>query len=167
MKLDNGFLRVERSRVVVGGQMVETSPKSDRSRRRVDLDAATVTVLRRWKARQIEERLQAGEAWTGGDDPYCVADDLGRPCRPDLLSDWFERAQDGSGFPRLTLHGLRHTSATIAIDAGVGIHVLSERLGHASTSITSDIYVHALARQHTDAAERIGGMLSGTKEGSR
>jgi integrase len=71
----------------------------------------------------------------------------------------------GGGADRL--HGLRHTSATIAIDAGVGIHVLSERLGHASTSITSDIYVDALARQHTDAAERIGGVLSGTKEGSR
>jgi integrase len=58
--------------------------------------------------------------------------------------------------------------ANLADDGvNVGHDVLSERLGHASTSITSDIYVHALARQHTDAAERIGGVLSGTKECTR
>jgi integrase len=165
--LDAALVRIERNRVLVGGDVHEGSPKSDKSRRRVDLDAGTVAVLRRWRATQAQERLRAGEAWAGGDDPYLFTDEVGAPYRPDTLSDRFAETQDGAGVPVITFHGLRHTSATIALDAGVPVHVVSERLGHASVSITSDIYAHALERQHVDAAERIGAALYRSAEESR
>lgn len=149
---------------MVGGQVHEGSPKSDKSRRRVDLDAGTVAVLRRWKATQGRERMAAGVAYEPSG--YLFTDELGGRLRPDSLSDRFAEAQAGAGVPRLTLHGLRHTSATIALDAGVPLHVVSERLGHSSVSITADVYAHALERQHSDAAKRIGGALYGVEAGS-
>jgi integrase len=163
--LDDGRVTIARNRVMVGAQVVEGTPKSAKSHRRVDIDAGTVTVLKRWKATQMRERMAAGPAWAGGDDPYLFTDELGEPYRPDGLSDRFDKAQSGAGVPALTFHGLRHTSATLALSAKpvpVPIHVVSERLGHATVSITADIYAHVLEDQRTDAAQRIGGALYGT-----
>jgi integrase len=72
------------------------------------------------------------------------------------------RSAGGPRRPKLTFHGLRHSSATIALDAGVPVQVVSERLGHVSVSITMDVYAHVLKHQEIDAAERIGGALYGT-----
>ena len=65
---------------------------------------------------QGRERKAAGPVWGGGDDPYLCADELGEPYRPNSLSDRFEVAQAAPDVPPLTFHGLRHTSATIALD---------------------------------------------------
>ena len=48
------------------------------------------------------------------------------------------------GLPKLTIHGLRHTHATILMEKGVSPKVVSERLGHASPAITMDLYSHVL-----------------------
>ena len=95
-----------------------------------------------------------------------VTDELGEPYRPDGLSDRFHESQTGAGVPELTFHGCRHTSATILLAAGVPVHVVSERFGHSTVSITADIYAHVLEDQRTDAAQRIGGALYGTGSGS-
>lgn len=159
LDLDNGVMSIELNRVMAGGQVAEGTPKSEKSRRRVDLDSRTVAVLKRWRAQQARERLAAGEAYE--DTGYVFVDELGQPYAPNRLSASFEKAQVGFNGPKLTFHGLRHTSATILLAAGVPVHVVSERLGHSTVSITSDIYAHVLERQKTDAAERIGGALYG------
>jgi integrase len=72
----------------------------------------------------------------------------------------------GAGVPRLVFHGLRHTSATLALLAGVPVHVVSQRLGHANVSVTLDIYSHVLPQQDSDAARLIGGAIYGAEVGS-
>ena len=67
--------------------------------------------------------------------------------------------------PRLVFHGLRHTSATLALLAGVPVHVVSQ-LGHANVSVTLDIYSHVLPQQDSDAARLIGGAIYGAEVGS-
>ena len=91
-------------------------------------------------------------------------DELGAPYRPDWLSADFERAQANVDVDRLVFHGLRHTSATILLAAGVPVHVVSERLGHANVRITLDTYAHVIPTQHTDAARVLGTALYGTDE---
>lgn len=61
--------------------------------------------------------------------------------------------------PRIRLHDLRHTSATIALERGVPLKVASERLGRSSTSITADIYQHVAEHMQSDAAEVLGDAL--------
>jgi integrase len=66
--------------------------------------------------------------------------------------------------PRLVLHGLRRTSATLALLAGVQVHVVSQRLGHANVSIALDTYSHVLPQQDGDAARLIGGAIYSNAE---
>lgn len=165
LDLDDAVVTVSSNRVHVAGQVVEGTTKSGKSRR-VDLDARTVAVLRAWKRRQTEERLAAGPTWAAGSDPDrwpLWTNEVGEPLRPDTLSDRFEQAQSGVDVPRLVLHGLRHTSATLALLAGVPVHVVSQRLGHANVSITLDLYSHVLPTQGVDAARLIGGVIYGTE----
>ncbi|MGH2732604.1 MAG: tyrosine-type recombinase/integrase [Actinomycetota bacterium] len=61
---------------------------------------------------------------------------------PDPSSVWFERQAQAAGLPRIRLHDLRHTYATLSLKAGVPSKIVSARLGHASTGITEDIYQH-------------------------
>jgi len=58
-----------------------------------------------------------------------------------------------------SLRGLRHTSATLALNAGVPVKVVSQRLGHAKTDITNDIYAHALPSMQKDAAAKMAALL--------
>ncbi|MBB1031275.1 tyrosine-type recombinase/integrase [Dietzia sp. SLG310A2-38A2] len=63
--------------------------------------------------------------------------------------------------PALTLHGLRHTHATLLLEAEENPKVFQERLGHASITITMDIYAHVTATMQCSAADRFGALLGG------
>jgi integrase len=64
-----------------------------------------------------------------------------------------------STLPAITLHGLRHTWATLALTAGIDIKIVSERLNHSSTNITREIYTHVTPPMQSDAAERVASLI--------
>jgi integrase len=82
------------------------------------------------------------------------------------VSRRFEQAQPGIDVKPLTIHSLRHTSATLALAAGVDVHVVSKRLGHADIKITLSVYAHVLQFQRIFAAQRIGNQLYGDATGT-
>jgi integrase len=151
------------NRVLVDGEVIEGTTKTSKTRT-IRLDRRTVTALKSWKTRQAQERMAAGPGWAGGipgKTGYLWTDETGAVYRPDELSDFFEQAQAGIGLPRLVFHGLRHTSATIALARFVPVHVVSARLGHANVSITWNIYAHVIPGQDGDAAAAIGDAIYG------
>ena len=85
--------------------------------------------------------------------------DDGRPLHPQSVSRAFDRAIAAAKLPRIRLHDLRHTHATLALHAGINPKVVSERLGHATVSITLDTYSHAIPALQEEAAERIAGLV--------
>jgi integrase len=64
-----------------------------------------------------------------------------------------------SGLPRLTVHGLRHSHATLALQAGVHPKVVQERLGHSSVAFTLDRYSHAIPAMQRDAAATVARLV--------
>jgi integrase len=68
----------------------------------------------------------------------------------------------------IRLHDLRHTFATLALQAGVAVKVVSEMLGHASVSITYDTYSHVIPSMQEDATSRVAALFfpSETRHGS-
>ena len=62
---------------------------------------------------------------------------------------------------RITVHGLRHTAATLMLLAGVPVHVVAARLGHADTHTTLSVYAHVLRDSHKEAADVLGKVLHG------
>lgn len=150
--LDKARVSIVRSLTVVGGYEVHFSePKTARGRRMIALDPSTIAALREHRERQMLERSLMGEAYVDDDLAFCRED--GTPLHPDAFSDAFWRHAKAARLPRIRFHDLRHTHATLALAAGVHPKVVSERLGHASITITLDTYSHAIpAMQETAAA---------------
>jgi integrase len=159
--LDSARLAVAHTITTVGHDVVMGPPKTPRSRRNVDLDRRTVAALREHRKAQRERRLSAGPAWDGKHD-LVVCDELGRPVHPDSFSREFERCARALGLPKIRLHDLRHTHATLALKAGVHPKVVSERLGHATISVTLDLYTEVIPSIAKDAAETIMGGAYGS-----
>jgi integrase len=160
--LDKGTAAIRRSLSTVGYEVVEEEPKTVKSRRLVALDRTTVEVLRAHRKRQLEERMLIGPGWDKRDFVFTRAD--GTPLHPDDVSKVFAKTLKQLDLPRIRLHDLRHTSATMALAAGVHPKIVSERLGHATVSMTLDIYSHVVHSMQEEAAERIGDVLFGGGE---
>jgi integrase len=75
------------------------------------------------------------------------------------VSRFFRQAVKRALLPAIRLHDLRHTPATLTLRAGIHPKVLSERLGHASISITLDTYSHAIPAMQEKAAQRIANLI--------
>lgn len=84
------------------------------------------------------------------------------PYHPELVSREFDRRVERWALPRLTLHGLRHTWATLALRAGVHPKVVQERLEHSTIGVTLNTYSHVTMGMQRDAAEQVAGLIFGS-----
>lgn len=140
-----------RSKVTIG------EPKTSRGRRSIALDGATVGVLRDHRKAMLEERLLVGPDFA--DEGLIFHQPDGACLRPDAVSSQFLRRVEKFGHPRLTIHGLRHTWATLALEQGIHPRVVQERLGHSTIAITLGIYSHVSPTLHDEAASVIAGLV--------
>ena len=160
--LDRAEVRIAGSTAVIGGQRIEGTTKGGRSRT-VSIDPGTVQVLRDHRKRQVTQRLTVGPQWRGESDDYVFTSAWGEPVHPDtvsslmpvLISRHNERqaaSNPGRPLPAARLHDLRHIHATTLLRAGVPVHVVAARLGHADPSITLRVYAHVIGEQLAEAA---------------
>jgi integrase len=164
--LDAGTVSIRRSAgmIRVAGEpagVTEGGTKSGKPRV-VDIDAATVAVLRAHRKARGAMALQLAR-----DDALVFADHEGRHLQPEHFSRTFADAlrrcakQLAAAPPAIRLHDLRHTHATILLTAGVPVHVVSQRLGHAGPVITLSVYAHVVPGSQRDAAELFGRLVAG------
>jgi integrase len=109
--------------------------------------------------RGVLERLLVGSGYREHGLMFAMPD--GRPIHPERFSREFAETVARSDFPRIRLHDLRHTWATLALQAGVHPKVVQERLGHSNIAITLDIYSHVVPAMQTDAADRVASIVLG------
>ena len=159
LDLERARLSVRRSLVPINGTVEVHEPKTSRGRRLVALDPFTVLTLRAWGRRQKEERLESGPDWTDSGLVFTRPD--GNLIHPERVSKAFQVAVKKSGLPRIHLHDLRHTHATLALAAGINPKVVSDRLGHATVAITLDIYSHAIPALSEEAAVTVAALVMG------
>jgi integrase len=168
--LDAAEVTLGGSTAVVRGQRVEGTTKGGRSRT-VSIDKDTVTVLREHRRQQAEERLAAGSAWTdtGG---LVFTSRWGEPLYPDTVTALMTKlinqhnrpvTPPAKPLPHARLHDLRHLHATTLLLAGVPVHVVAARLGHADPAVTLRVYSHVL-REH---AAGVGDIFAQAVNGSR
>ncbi|MDQ3784417.1 MAG: site-specific integrase [Actinomycetota bacterium] len=157
LDFETGRAAIRQTVVMVGKEVIFGTPKTAKGRRVIALDTATVAGLRAHRARQLEERLLIGAGWQ--DLGLAFSKVTGEPLHPDRFSREFDRRVKRSGLPRIRLHDLRHTWATLALQAGVHPKVVQERLGHSAVGITLDVYSHAIPAMQADAAEKVAGLV--------
>ena len=121
------------------------------------LDPGTVALLRAHRKHQAAEQLAYGAGYHDGG--YVFGREDGEPLHPDAVSKWFAAAVEAVDVPRITLHGLRHTWASLALQAGVNPKVVSERLGHATVGFTLDVYSHVMPGMQEDAATKVAALV--------
>lgn len=158
VNFDGAGLAVRRARVPVAGKVTEGTPKSDRARV-IACAPGTLSALRAHRKRQLEERLAWGAAWQ--DSGYVFTQASGAPIRPDAVTRQFEALVTSAAVPRIRLHDLRHTHATLGLAAGIPAKVMSERLGHAKVGITLDLYSHVVPGMQEEAAAKLEALIFG------
>ena len=132
--LDNAVVHISKT---LNRDLEINSPKSKASYRDIDIDQATVSMLKQYKLRQ------AKEAWKIGQRESVVFSDFIHeyPCSSKLkrrLLTHFKRAD----VPNIGFHGFRHTHASLLLNSGIPYKELQYRLGHSTLSMTMDIYSH-------------------------
>ncbi|GII95780.1 site-specific integrase [Sinosporangium siamense] len=156
--LDGKQITITGSTAFIDGERVEGTTKSGR-KRIVSLDAASVKVLRLQKKMQAADKLKAGSAWRGSTD-HVFTTGWGEPIHPDTVSSLFpilikrhNTTHPDDELPRARLHDLRHIHATTLLLAGVPVHVVAARLGHADPAITLRVYAHVVRAAEASAAD--------------
>lgn len=157
--LETARLSVTQTVLAPEYQITVSDVKTPHSRRTIDLDPRTVAVIRAWRKRQLEQYLQSGLRTDEAGFVFARPD--GEPLHPDYFSQTFERLLGKTDLPRIRLHDLRHTHATLLIQAGVPIKVVSERLGHSNPALTMTVYQHVLPGMQADAAFTFGEIVFG------
>lgn len=157
--LKNGVLQVRGSLQRAPHGYVIAEPKTNASRRAVLLTPAACEALWRHQARQHAEREAAGPLWSANDLVFC--NEVGKPLNGTVvLRGYFYPLLERAGLPRVRLHDLRHTAATLLLSQGVSPKVVASVLGHATTAVTLDVYSHVtpdMQRGAMDAMQRIIG----------
>jgi integrase len=131
--------------------------------RTVDIDPATVAVLRAWKRERGLMALQLAQ-----DQALAFGNHEGRFRDPETFSKVFKAGQrrcarelGDAAPPEIRLHDLRHTHATILLTAREPVHIVSQRLGHASPVVTMTVYAHVLPGSQREAADRFAALVGG------
>ena len=157
LDLEAGRLSVTKTLIMNGYATMLSTPKTKKGRRLIVLDQATISALRKLRTQQMKVHLQQGLPWKESQPVFVTEAAL--PYHPERVSKLFAQAAKQAGLPRIRLHDLRHTYATLALSAGVHPKVISERLGHASIAITLDCYSHCLPTLSEEAAARVAALV--------
>lgn len=152
--LETGTLRVERQLSGRASSVGYDTPKSRNAIRALPVDDDTVSLLRSHRRAQQERRLAASEWFTPGPHGEPIVSLDGRPVAYHVVDKWWRRQRaDGVVPPGLRIHDLRHTAATVLLEAGAPMAIVSRVLGHARIGLTVDTYGHVVAEAAREAMD--------------
>jgi integrase len=169
LDLEAGTVTFVRQLVAPGRKPVFGPIKNDMPRT-VDLGPETVTLLREHKRVQAELKMANRTVYQDLGLVFAKEwghlhgreDSLGLPLQANNLGQReFAKVVKAAKVRPITVHGLRHTSATLLLKAGVAPQVVQQRLGHKRIEITLGIYAHVLPSMQQDAARRLRVLLHG------
>jgi integrase len=137
--------------------------------RKIDLSEETLFLLARHKSEQAELKMANrlhyadyglifAQAWEHQSSKRA---ELGGPLSMMNINLQLERLRTLAKVKQITVHGLRHTCATLLLEEGVSVKVVQERLGHADGAMTLRVYTHVSEGQQGQAAERLSKVLYG------
>ncbi len=152
--LDGQKFTIRRTRLYPG---TETGPpKSATSGRTIDLSDKATACLRDLRSLQEDDRSVLGTAWA--DTGFVVVLAHGQPPNPDSITRRFRRDCNRLGLMYPTIHGLRHTFTTTALDDNA-LHVVSRIIGHKNVSTTLSTYAHVLPGDTAQAMQNVSDRL--------
>jgi integrase len=150
----------------INSKLVLTSPKTRKSARTVLLCDVAAKALTAHKMRQETDKRLASTRWQ--DLGFVFANPCtGTPLDARTLVRYFHQVLDAAGITNLRFHDLRHSCASFLLAQGVPVKMISEMLGHSSTSFTMDVYGHVLPKLQQQAATEMDAVFEAARKAQR
>lgn len=151
--LEHKTITIENTRTQAGKKEIEKGTKTASSTRTLYLPDTLCDMLKAAKENQQACRAEYKNAYD--DNDYVVVMEDGRPFRPNYLSELFGKFLADNDLPKIVLHELRHTFASLSNQAGIPAYNIGKALGHSTPATTQKIYTHLLDQTHTQAVEGV------------
>ena len=151
--LEHQTITIENTRTQAGKKEIEKGTKTASSTRTLYLPDTLCDMLKAAKEHQQACRATYKNAYD--DNDYVVVMEDGRPFRPNYLSELFGKFLADNDLPKIVLHELRHTFASLSNQAGIPAYNIGKALGHSTPATTQKIYTHLLDQTHTQAVEGV------------
>jgi len=136
------------------GQPIVKKPKTKSSIRKVDMPVWYMAEMKQYRNEWEKQKKAATDKWQGGDHQY-VFHNMGKPLYHTTPTTWWRRFIERHGLRYIRFHDLRHSAATLLIEAGESLKTIQERLGHSRYQITADIYAHVTRKASREAANKL------------
>ena len=151
---EDGSLSIHRTlNYIAGYGFIEGEPKTARGKRRIPLPPFVLELLLMHRDTQEQARKAAGSKWCDMDLVFCTS--VGTFIDPRSLLKRFHALLDTAGLPRMRIHDLRHSAATILMGMGIHPKVVQERLGHSQISMTLGTYSHVMPSMQQEVADKL------------
>lgn len=148
---ENCIISVNRSvQYVPSLGVFEKTTKTESSIRRVPVPVFCLNGLKELREEQLKQRVEKKLMWKTCENIF--VDELGQIIHPDTVTSWFRNFIKRANLPQIKLHGLRHTCATILLNNGVNVKVVSNNLGHSNLT-TTNRYLHAIESANKECAK--------------
>ncbi len=159
LDVQSSVLHVRQQLVAVGTDLVIGPPKTASGARTIALDEKTLQAL---QLHALEAHLTPAGQLRQSPEDLVFSTTVGAPLCPAYVSRHFDRIVHRTELPRIRLHDLRHTSASLGLAGGETLLEVSKRLGHSSIGVTADIYSHITPQVARQAADRLADILDHT-----
>ncbi|WP_294515702.1 site-specific integrase [uncultured Intestinimonas sp.] len=153
----NRVVRIKEARTSAGASIIQKTTKTRSSTRTLYLSDDLHALLLREQQRQQQACIRADRDWD--DTGMVLLDRHGEPYAPNAVSLAFTRFIRRNNMPKITLHGLRHTFATVTSAQGAPLFDIGKALGHSTPSTTGRIYIHLLDQTHARILDRVASVM--------
>lgn len=152
-----GQIKIEHSLNYLPGRGIYEGETKTSNTRYIVLPEETVSLLKKYRAWQAEQRLFMGDQWI--ESGYVFTAKNGEHKNPASFNGMLCRFCSRHGLPRINPHTFRHTAASVLLSNGIDVLTVSKMLGHAATSTTLNVYGHAVEEAKRKAAECISNTI--------
>lgn len=142
---------------VAGFGTFEKDTKNETSNRVIYISETTKKTLLKYRAEQYRRRLVLGNKWQGSTRVFTT--DFGSDMHPNTPSAILEKVVKKYNLPKISFHGLRHTSISLQIASGIQAQIISKRAGHSNLSTTHNIYSHFFESEMQEVSQKIDAFL--------
>ncbi|MBG9691376.1 integrase [Lysinibacillus sphaericus] len=153
VRINKALARGKNSRLYI------KTTKTKKSTRTIKMDVNTMAILDEWKKRQKHDYFKLGYN-TLKPNQLIFSSRKNELLQTSGVNQWMNQIIDKYSLKKITVHGWRHTCASLLFEAGSSLKEVQDRLGHNDVKTTMDIYTHVTEKAKSEAIQKLASYLN-------